>query len=234
MTTLIIGGDTNEDYGNGSYTLNVGRLTVTGTEAIGIGLSGTGSFTQTGGTHSVGNLVIGAVDKFGYGGSGSYTLSGGLLTLSALSTTGGSGGTSAFNFSQGTFQAGATFSTSLPLALSNSGSGPVFDTQANSLTLAGALSGTGGFQKIGSGTLVLTASNSYSGATTISAGTLQIGNGGTSGYIPGAIINNAALAFDRSDAYYTLGSNISGSGSLIMEGTARSHCRARSPLQTLR
>ena len=128
--------------------------------------------------------MIGAVDKFGYGGNGSYTLSGGLLTLSALSTTGGSGGTSAFNFSQGTFQAGASFSTSLPLALSNSGSGPVFDTQANTLTLAGALSGSGGFQKLGSGTLVLTASNSYSGATTISAGTLQIGNGGTSGYIP--------------------------------------------------
>ena len=219
VASLVIGGDNNGDGGDGVYALSAGRLTVTGTESIGIGLSGSGSFTQTGGTHSVNDLVIGAIDAKGAGGNGSYSLSGGLLTLSGLSTTGGSGGASAFEFSSGTFQAGASFSTSLPLALGSSGSGPVFDTQANTLTLAGALSGSGGFQKIGSGTLVVSASNSYTGSTTISAGTLQIGNGGTSGNIPGAIINNATLALDRSDVYYTLGSNISGSGSLAMEGT---------------
>src|SRR4051812_47808469 len=42
------------------------------------------------------------------------------------------------------------------------------------------LSGIGGLSMTdASGTLTLTGANSYSGATTISAGTLQIGNGGT-------------------------------------------------------
>ena len=85
---LGIGGDLNEDDGNGSYTLSAGRLTVTGTEAIGIGYGGIGSFTQTGGSHSVANFVIGAVDGMGYGGSGSYTLSGGQLTVTGTESIG--------------------------------------------------------------------------------------------------------------------------------------------------
>ena len=51
----------------------------------------------------------------------------------------------------------------------------------------------------GAGTLVLTATNTYTGGTTISAGTLQIGNGGTTGSLAGNVTNNAALAFNRSD-----------------------------------
>ena len=37
--------------------------------------------------------------------------------------------------------------------------------------------------KAGTGTLILTGSNTYSGATNISAGTLQVGSGGTTGSI---------------------------------------------------
>ena len=87
-------------------------------------------------------------------------------------------GSAAFNFNGGTFQAGSSFSTSVPLVLGSSGSGPIFDTQTNTLTLAGALSGSGGFQKTGSGTLILTASNSYSGNTTIGFGNGQSNVGG--------------------------------------------------------
>ena len=45
---------------------------------------------------------------------------------------------------------------------------------------------------------ILTGANTYSGGTTISAGTLQIGNGGTTGSIAGNIVDNAALIFNRS------------------------------------
>jgi len=56
--------------------------------------------------------------------------------------------------------------------------------------------------KNGPGKLTLATSNSYAGATTINAGTLQIGNGGTSGVLgSGYLTNNATLAFDRSDIY---------------------------------
>src|SRR5581483_10763348 len=48
-------------------------------------------------------------------------------------------------------------------------------------TIDAALVGTGGVQKTDLGTLVLTGANTYSGGTTITAGTLQLGDGGTSG-----------------------------------------------------
>lgn len=48
-----------------------------------------------------------------------------------------------------------------------------------SATQAGVISETGAVTKSGAATLTLTGANSYSGDTTISAGTLQIGAGGT-------------------------------------------------------
>ena len=49
------------------------------------------------------------------------------------------------------------------------------------LTIPNAIDGTGSVLQQGSGTTRLTGANSYSGATTISAGTLQIDDGGTTG-----------------------------------------------------
>jgi fibronectin-binding autotransporter adhesin len=48
--------------------------------------------------------------------------------------------------------------------------------QVSSVTFAGAISGTGTVEQIGSGTLRLTGNNTYSGATTVSSGTLQAGS----------------------------------------------------------
>ena len=67
----------------------------------------------------------------------------------------------------------------------------------------------------GSGLLVLTSANSYSGPTTISGGTLQIGNGGSIGTLgSGPVTNNAVLAFARSDSSLIVANAISGSGGL--------------------
>src|SRR5271155_1889253 len=80
--------------------------------------------------------------------------------------------------------------------------------------IAGAVGLT---QAGGTGTLILTGANTYSGGTTISAGTLQIGNGAT-GSVAGNITDNAALVFDRNNAL-TYAGVISGSGSLTQTGT---------------
>ena len=86
------------------------------------------------------------------------------------------------------------------------------------VTFPGLVSGTGSLAQIGTGTTILTANNTYTGGTTISAGTLQLGNGGTSGGIIGNVTDNGALAFNRSDVV-TFPGLVSGTGSLAQIGT---------------
>lgn len=86
-------------------------------------------------------------------------------------------------------------------------------------TFSGTVSGTGGFAKSGSGVEILTGANTYSGTTVVSAGTLQVGTGGTSGSLgSGAVTDNATLTFNRSDAI-TVGNVITGTGTFVQNGS---------------
>lgn len=83
------------------------------------------------------------------------------------------------------------------------------------LLLDNHISGTGNVSKAGTATVVVTADNTYTGTTTINGGTLQIGNGGTTGSIDatsGVTVGaNGTFAFNRSDDI-TFDRVISGSG----------------------
>jgi autotransporter-associated beta strand protein len=92
-----------------------------------------------------------------------------------------------------------------------------FEINPAVFTLAGDLSGTGTLVKTGTQALVLTGDASHSGGTTITAGTLQIGDGGTSGTIGGAIDNAATLVFNRSDDS-SFGGAIGGTGAIQKAG----------------
>jgi fibronectin-binding autotransporter adhesin len=87
------------------------------------------------------------------------------------------------------------------------------------------ISGSGALQlgSIGfaSGTVILTGTNTYTGATTITEGALQVGAGGTVGSIASSTVsvaNGATLAFDRSDTL-TFAGSISGAGALTQAGS---------------
>ena len=93
------------------------------------------------------------------------------------------------------------------------------DANNSSTTFSGTISGSGQIEKIGSGTLLLSGSNIYSGITTITSGTLQIGDGGASGALgSNSVVDNATLAFNRSDTI-TVSNIINGSGIVQQQGS---------------
>ena len=91
-----------------------------------------------------------------------------------------------------------------------------FQSDAN-LTIDGTVTGTGNLTKTGAEALVLAGDATHGGGTTVSAGTLQIGAGGTSGWLADGITNNGTVAFNRSDNVNYWGV-ISGSGTLTQAG----------------
>lgn len=88
-------------------------------------------------------------------------------------------------------------------------------------TYEGRVSGAIDLVKSGAGTLVLAGASTFSGTTGISAGTLQVGNGGTTGSISGSsavsVSSGAVLAFNRADAV-VYGGTVSGAGGFTKAG----------------
>ena len=91
---------------------------------------------------------------------------------------------------------------------------------ASNETFAGAIGGNGALVTLGSRMLTLINNETYSGLTTISAGTLVLGNGITSGAVAGNILNNSSLIFNNPVAQSYTG-NIRGNGGLVMLVRAR-------------
>ncbi len=187
-------------------TVNGGALNQT----AGATIAGTGTtFTLTSG-----NATLSGNNTY----TGGSTLSAGMLQIGHANALGTSG---TISLGGGTLQYGTGITTDLSSRFSTAASQAYnIDTNGNDVIYASALTSSGGaLTKNGSGTLTLSANNTYTGATTINAGTLQIGAGGTTGSIPStsAITNNGTLVINRSNAI-TISNIITGSGGVLKRG----------------
>ena len=114
------------------------------------------------------------------------------------------------------------------------GSAIGLDTSAGDRTYASMLAnspqGALGLSKLGANTLILTASNSYTGATTIASGTLQVGDGISEASIASTsgITNNGALVYAVLGSQ-TLFGPITGTGSVTKVGAGVLDLHANQP-----
>ncbi|HTQ39316.1 MAG TPA: autotransporter-associated beta strand repeat-containing protein [Pirellulales bacterium] len=193
---LGISSDANIDGSGSSITFNGGLLQINGTSLVTLNshvvnwstfnggfdiansantftvsqnIGGNGSFTKAG----AGTLVLSGMNSY----SGGTILTGGVLSVSDDSNLGAVG--SPITFAGGTLRiTGITFTNLNDHAPTFSASTSTIDvnTAANVFTISQAIGGSGGITKAGAGVLVLSGTNSFTGDTNISAGTLRLGN----------------------------------------------------------
>ncbi|QOV90316.1 autotransporter-associated beta strand repeat-containing protein [Humisphaera borealis] len=113
---------------------------------------------------------------------------------------------------------GSTRTLNKPIVTTGLGGTIEVTDPAATYTYSSFTSGNGSLTKTGPGILALVNSNTHTGGTTVSAGTLQIGNGSNTGSLAGDIVNNATVAFNRTDEY-TFGGAISGTGAVSKQGS---------------
>jgi len=166
------------------YNMMGGTLIVGTNADLGCATDGRGWFNMTGGQVFTTRVMLN--ERNALDGSGRLTVAGGVLNVGSLSGNvaaisnaitadlyapylveyGGAGGI-----------VRAVTNLYLPLNATLYGTGTnavTFDTSSFAIYQSGNLSGTGGLNKAGSGTLVLSGTNTYAGGTRILAGTVQL------------------------------------------------------------
>ena len=174
------GGNTDlvvQQYGTGSLT-------------IGSAIGGTGALTLSG----TGTLIITSANSY----TGGTFLNGGILDFNGTNALGSSTGGVTFNGGTLQYAAGSTVDIS-GRTLAFNADGATIDTNGNNVTFANAVggSGTGSFTKAGLGKLTLEGVNTYTGNTTVTAGTLLLSGSGSIAGSPLIDVKSGAI-FDVS------------------------------------
>ncbi len=168
------------------------NYTLAGTGSI----SGTGGLTKTG----TGTLTLATINDY----TGPTTITGGVLAIDSLGDAGSPGSVGAataaasnFVINGGTLRlTGSQTNTNRNLTLGSAGGILDIVAGSSSMQISGSLSGAGRFTKSGAGTVILAATNTYSGGTTIDGGTIYLAgsNANRNALGSGAItLNNGTL-----------------------------------------
>jgi autotransporter-associated beta strand protein len=178
------------------------------------------------------NIALGANQTWTNNSAQPFTVSGTISGSSSLTTAGTgtlvlttaetySGNTT---ISSGTLQLGDGTSAGDNASIASgiiTDNGTLSFNVNGSQTNASVITGNGGLTKTGPGTLTLENFSTFIGNTTVSAGTLQLGDGNfDDASVGGAIVDNAAVTANTVDAE-TIASVISGSGTFSVVNSGR-------------
>ena len=168
------------------------------------GASYQGTIIGSGGITKIGTATLTLAGANTY--SGTTAINNGTL---ALTGAGAIASTGAVNVAaSGTFDISGITATSLIIGSLAGSAGSVVTLGAKLLTVgdstsptfAGAIGGSGGLTKTGAGTLVLSGSSTYTGTTSINAGTLQIGSAGSINSTSGITVNGSGAELKYNSA----------------------------------
>lgn len=212
-------------FSSGGGTLNNDGIIMGGESLGGTATGGYGVYASATGASVINNT--GMIE----GGSGAAAIHGvsSLNIVNSGTISAGAGQTNAIQLGSATrtitlqLQAGSTINgnvvggtTANDTLILGGGSDATFDISAVGSTAQ--YQNFDIFQKTGTSTWSLVGTGTASTPWIIQQGTLQLGNGGTSGSFVGDVTNNGALAFNRSNLL-TFANVISGSGSVSQVGT---------------
>jgi autotransporter-associated beta strand protein len=188
---------------SGGMNINEGNVTIFNSPSA----MGTGTWTLGGGASNT-SLRVGSANT--------YSNAGGIVVAA------GAGTRTIANYTNTNAAGNSTLSGAITL-----NKDAIFDiTQVTAgthdrLSLSGAVGGAGGIVKTGTGILLLTASNSYSGATDIQGGKLYLGGAGRLGSGAVTISSGANLDFGTGASQTNVvANNISGAGSILQSSAS--------------
>lgn len=220
-TLSAVGNTLNPVFNGGTLILNDGDSSGIDFAVNGSGgtlNTATGNATMSGVFSGGGDLSFTGAGSTTLSGSNTYTgdtvIAGGNLVIANDSNLGNAASNVQLNGGSlrttADITSARTFTLNAPSTIS---------TDANTtFTSTGQFIGNSTLIKSAAGVLALVGTNTYMGGTIINAGALQLGNGGTSGSVLGNVVNNATLAFNRSDNV-TFSNVISGTGSVMQLGS---------------
>ncbi len=215
-------------FNMGGGTMDANAIIVGELNAGASGCSASGAFSLNGGTVLAGSITLAVLNVTAGPANGTFNLNSGLVSASAIASGTGS---AAFNWSSGTITnynpiyglggdagEGNLTISGATLSLASTGTHSLWIDLGYTGSSSSSIAGAGGLTVNGPGALLLAASSSFSGGTTLSTGSLQLGSQGALG-VGGLTISSGTLDLNANN---TAVGSLSGPGGVITDNSPAS------------